>query len=198
MLGGEASDLVEEQETFADGSEYDGYFFLDKRSGHGVLKYGKVGCVEAAETGGPTCRHELLKRLDREEEELRQEAEEAVKNARISDKVALSDFEHRYEGQWLAGYHRMMGSHCFARSGNYYYTMDADRGKAYYPFDVAATAARAQTCQGCSLATKTRRSGSEPSGRRSSARKKKFLDSSGGTRGMRSVGPLRAVHGCRD
>ena len=62
-----------------------------------------------------------------------------MKNARISDKVpvaggdALSDFEHRYEGQWLAGYHRMMGSHHFARSGNYY-TMDADRGKAYYPF----------------------------------------------------------------
>ena len=50
------------------------------------------------------------------------------------DKVALSDFEHRYEGQWLAGYHRMMGSHYFAKSGNYYYTMDADRGKAYYPF----------------------------------------------------------------
>ena len=26
------------------------------------------------------------------------------------------------------------GLSLFARSGNYYYTMDADRGKAYYPF----------------------------------------------------------------
>jgi hypothetical protein len=120
-------------ETFADGSEYDGYFFLDKRSGHGVLKYGKVGYVKPRKRRADLSPR-TTERLDREEEEARVQAEEDVKNARISDKVALSDFEHRYEGQWLAGYHRMMGSHYFARSGNYYYTMDADRGKAYYPF----------------------------------------------------------------
>lgn len=118
-------------ETFTDGSEYDGYFFLDKRSGHGVVRYGKVGYVKPKRRRGDLSPR-TIDRLDREELEAKEKAREDAENARVSDKIALSDFEHRYEGNWLGGFSRMMGSHFFSNSGNYYYTMGS--AKTYYPF----------------------------------------------------------------
>lgn len=121
-------------ETFADGTEYDGYFFLNHRCGHGVMRYGKVGHRKPRrkKSDKQLSPRSLEREARAEDEKRRKELEALPELERINDQVAASDFNFKYEGNWLMGSPRSLGCHLFARSGNLYYTLG--KSSSIYPY----------------------------------------------------------------
>ncbi|KAK7235659.1 hypothetical protein SO694_0006617 [Aureococcus anophagefferens] len=118
-------------EVFADGTEYEGYFFLNHRCGHGVMKYGKKNFEKRRKRKSDRpLTPRTIEALAKKEAEAKEA--ERLASERISSLIPDFDFNYKYEGNWLMGFPRSLGAHLFARSGNLYYTLG--KTSALYPF----------------------------------------------------------------
>ncbi|KAH8084421.1 translation initiation factor IF-2 [Aureococcus anophagefferens] len=89
-------------EVFADGTEYEGYFFLNHRCGHGVMKYGKKNFEKRRKRKSDRpLTPRTIEALARKEAEAKEA--ERLASERISSLIPDFDFNYKYEGNWLMG-----------------------------------------------------------------------------------------------